>query len=164
MMAIQQAADRPTCFFRIDGKPATQGSKNHLGRGILVESCKRLPCWRSDARGTVAAIKPDHWPMGGPFHVTMTALFERPRSHSIGGHGRVLKATAPSYPGRVGDVDKIARALLDAMTGFLWDDDAQVVTLECEKRYAQLGDQPHMVVYVRSLECPYFDRVQLLTS
>jgi Holliday junction resolvase RusA-like endonuclease len=102
--------------------------------------------------------------MGAPFHVTMTALFERPKAHSIAGRGLVLKPTAPSYPGRVGDVDKIARALLDAMTGFLWDDDAQVVTLECEKRYAQLGEGPSMVVYVRSLECPYFDRVQSLAA
>jgi Holliday junction resolvase RusA-like endonuclease len=102
--------------------------------------------------------------MGAPFYVTMTSMFVRPKWHSVGGHGLVLKATAPSYPGRVGDTDKIGRALLDAMTGFLWNDDSQVASLETHKRYAQLGDQPHMIVEVRSLECPYFDRVQSLAA
>jgi len=35
------------------------------------------------------------------------------------------------------DVDKLARALLDALTGLLWRDDAQVVSLTITKAYAE---------------------------
>ena len=34
------------------------------------------------------------------------------------------------------DVDKLARAALDALTGVLWADDSQVVSLHAQKEYA----------------------------
>ena len=32
--------------FWVDGLPAAQGSKKHVGRGIMVEANKNLPAWR----------------------------------------------------------------------------------------------------------------------
>ena len=32
--------------FDVEGLPATQGSKSHVGKGRMVDSCKRLPEWR----------------------------------------------------------------------------------------------------------------------
>ena len=37
------------------------------------------------------------------------------------------------------DVDKLARAVLDAMTGVVFRDDAQVVKLEVEKQYSAMA-------------------------
>ena len=44
------------------------------------------------------------------------------------------------------DLDKLARGSLDAMTGTLWTDDAQVVDLHVVKHYA--GTQPQACVFV----------------
>lgn len=138
--------------FTIPGKPAAQGSKRHLGNGVMVESCRRIPGWRSDARTAATLDLPDDWPLDRPMLVTMAAFFARPKSHTIGGRNEQLTKSAPAYPGRVGDIDKIARALLDALTYVLWLDDAQVVELDCLKRYAQPGEPACVVVRVRALE------------
>ena len=44
------------------------------------------------------------------------------------------------------DLDKLARGSLDAMTGVLWNDDAQVVDLHVVKHYA--GTQPQACILV----------------
>ena len=37
-------------FIPVLGLPAAQGSKKHVGRGILVESSKKVAPWRQDVR------------------------------------------------------------------------------------------------------------------
>lgn len=109
--------------FVISGKPCTQGSKDQFGR----ETNRRLPGWRSDARDAAYKAMPPDWRTDAKYLVTFFPFFERPKTHTVGRKGLVLKDGAPEFPGRVGDVDKIERALLDALTGVLWDDDDQVV-------------------------------------
>jgi Holliday junction resolvase RusA-like endonuclease len=46
---------------------------------------------------------------------------------------------------RSGDVDKLARSVLDSLTGVLFHDDAQVVHLVVSKDY---GDAPGVRVFV----------------
>jgi len=137
------------CRFLVPGKPCTQGSKDQFGR----EANKRLPGWRSDARQAARDERPHDWPMGAWVVVTFTASFARPQSHygSRGGHP-YLKPDAPTHPGRVGDVDKVARALLDALTGVLWHDDDQVVHLNARKDYAHHGEAPGLFCTVTPLE------------
>jgi Holliday junction resolvase RusA-like endonuclease len=48
---------------------------------------------------------------------------------------------AAARPAKKPDADKLARQLLDAITGVIYADDGQVVSLLCEKHYAE-GDQP----------------------
>jgi Holliday junction resolvase RusA-like endonuclease len=43
------------------------------------------------------------------------------------------------------DIDNIAKAILDGMTGVAWDDDKQVVSLRVEKTYSA---SPRVVVEV----------------
>jgi len=47
------------------------------------------------------------------------------------------------------DADKLARSTIDAMTGVLWKDDAQVVNLFVRKSYAE--DQPSAVIRVEEV-------------
>jgi Holliday junction resolvase RusA-like endonuclease len=56
----------------------------------------------------------------------------RPKGH-YGRRG--LRPSAPAYPNVMPDLDKLARAILDALTGIVWRDDAQVVRLDVEKIY-----------------------------
>jgi crossover junction endodeoxyribonuclease RusA len=47
----------------------------------------------------------------------------------------MLKPARPVRPFPVGDVDKLARSCLDALTGIVWEDDVLVVELLVGKRY-----------------------------
>lgn len=70
--------------------------------------------------------------------VRATFYVARPAGH-YGKNG--LRGSAPAYPIKrsAGDVDKLARALLDALTGVVFADDSQVVDLDVSKRYADTG-------------------------
>jgi Holliday junction resolvase len=66
--------------------------------------------------------------------VTILALFARPKSH-LNKSG--LKKTAPLLPRE--DVDNLAKAVLDALTGVAWHDDKQVASLQIVKAYGTAG-------------------------
>lgn len=65
-----------------------------------------------------------------PVRVVLIFHFTRPKSHYTS-TGK-LKTSAPLdvYPARRGDIDKLCRSTLDAITGPLIKDDAQVTSLE----------------------------------
>jgi len=74
-------------------------------------------------------------PWSGGVAVRVDARFARPRSHFAGG-GR-LRSGAPDHPGRnLGDVDNVAKAVLDALSGIAWADDCQVVELTATKSWS----------------------------
>lgn len=122
--------------FTVPGKPATQGSKDQFGR----ESCKRLALWRADARLAAAAAIPAGWQLDAPLQVIATFSFARPKAHyRTGKHSALLKEIAPVQCAVRADVDKLSRALLDAITGPVCLDDAQVAVLIAQKRWALDG-------------------------
>lgn len=129
-----------TITFVAYGYPAPQGSKRHLGRGILVESSLHVKPWRQDVKQAAIASTPDHWDRSHPMTVSIVCRFKRPKGH-FGKKG--IKPSAPTHPAvrSVGDADKLARAILDGLTGICYDDDSQVVSLSIQKRYC-VGDEP----------------------
>lgn len=124
------------------GDPAPQGSKRHVGRGILVESSQRVKPWRADVREALRAAAP----ISGPVAISFVFYFARPASHyGTGRNAGVLKVGAPARPTsrRLGDVDKLCRSTLDAITsaGVIADDD-EVVELFASKRYVDEASDP----------------------
>lgn len=127
----------------VRGLPAPQGSKRHVGRGILVESSKHVKPWRDAVRTSVA----DAWDQGahdGPLMLELTFWFPRPRGHyGTGKNTARLKPSAPSFPAGPPDVDKLIRSTMDGITAAgLWRDDARVVQVVGRKRYTG-DDMPH---------------------
>lgn len=62
--------------------------------------------------------------------VVIEMIFYRPRPSGHFGTGRnagVLKDSAPPFPSTKPDVDKLERAILDALKGVAWSDDGQVI-------------------------------------
>jgi len=120
--------------FVVAGIPAPQGSKRAFVRGgrvSLVESCARVKPYRalvSLAASQARTEAPTQQPVG----IAIAFVFVRPKSHYTS-KGE-LRAGAPSHPGKP-DIDKLCRAVLDALTGILYHDDAQVVSLSASKRY-----------------------------
>jgi len=125
--------------------PATQGSKRHVGNGIMRETNQRLPAWRS----TVAhcALATNQPLISAPVSIAITFRFLRPQSHYR------KSGLAPSAPllltsKQKGDIDKLSRAVLDALTGTLLLDDSQVVQLSAHKRWATTGERPGALITI----------------
>jgi Holliday junction resolvase RusA-like endonuclease len=70
--------------------------------------------------------------------IVLEMVFYRPRAASHYGTGRnadLLKASAPAYPATKPDVDKLTRAILDALKGVAWHDDGQVIGAPAWKEF-----------------------------
>ena len=127
-----------TYSFTVLGTAAPQGSKRHVGNGVMLESSKRLRPWRQDVRFAALARRPPDWDMTPPMRLDLVFWFARPASHYGTKNGiTYLKANAPVHPvsARLGDIDKLSRAVLDALTGVAYLDDRQVVDVLALKSY-----------------------------
>lgn len=133
--------------FHVAGLPVTQGSKKVIplrnGGHALVESAgDRLTQWRH-AINTEARARWTGPPATGPVVVAAVFTVVRPKS--------APKKTR-TWPTKRGlDIDKAARAVLDALTGVTFVDDAQVINLHVTKDY---GNTPGVVITVVPLHEP----------
>jgi len=121
----------------VDGLPAPQGSKVRNRAGAIYESNKAVGPWREAVRAeTQRAVDR---PLTGAVMAQIWFRLARPRGHyGTGRNAGAVRASAPDFPHGKPDVDKLARAVLDGLTaGGAWTDDAQVVTLEVHKVYAE---------------------------
>lgn len=121
-----------TFTFTVYGTPAPQGSKRHVGRGILIESSKALRPWRDiltwHARDAARQARWDGH--DAPVCVTLAFHLARPKSAP---KRRVWPSVKP-------DIDKLSRAVLDALVdAAVLRDDAQVVHLDAAKGYGDPG-------------------------
>ena len=133
----------------VPGEPRAQGSKRGrviAGRAVLVESNpKGLVAWRAAITYAAASLETS----GGkytPLFVAdqavglhLTFVLPRPKSAPKSGD---LVELANKKP----DIDKLARAVLDALTGVWMRDDSQVVCLLASKRVARPGERPGVLV------------------
>ena len=143
-------------------RPAPQGSKRHVGRGILVEQSPHVKTWREAVKAAALEATRAEYPSAvapatylGPVLVEVTFTLARPKGHyGTGRNAAVVKASAPGWPTSTPDVDKLQRATLDALTAAgVWKDDAQVVEITARKVYVSAGidalDVPGAVIRVR---------------
>ena len=124
--------------FTVWGIAAPQGSKRHVGNGVMLESSDRVRPWRQDVRFAALEERPPNWDMATPMRIGLVFWFPRPASHYGTRNGiSYLKANAPIEPvsARIGDIDKLERAVLDALTGVAYLDDRQVVEVLARKSY-----------------------------
>jgi crossover junction endodeoxyribonuclease RusA len=129
----------------VSGKPAPQGSKRHVGNGVLVESSKAVKPWRQDVReGCLVDGQPRvHFPQGVGVVVTLTFVMPRPS-------GLPKTKPTPAHTKRP-DVDKLTRAVFDAIgSAGVWHDDSQVVDTKQRKRYAAIGETPGCHIFIHT--------------
>lgn len=104
----------------------------------MIESSKKLPEWRKAlAEGATLAQSQSELFFTDAVKVEIT--FQMPK-------GKTVKREFPTV---VPDCDKLARSVLDAMTGILYNDDAQVVELHAFKVYSET---PGAFIIVTPLE------------
>jgi crossover junction endodeoxyribonuclease RusA len=135
--------------FNIEGiKPAPQGSKRHVGRGIMVEQSTNLKPWREAVRQE--ALKTGAPIALGPVFLDLAFRFARPKSH-FNAKG-LLKTSAPKHVITKPDIDKIERSTLDALTGVLFKDDSQVCRVVKIKSYCMEGELEGCEIIVQNVE------------
>lgn len=88
---------------------------------VLHSQGSALAVWRSSVAW--AAVQAGAKVSDAPIAITMVFVMPRPKSVN-----RVLPTVAP-------DLDKLIRAVLDALTGVCYGDDAQVVSINAHKIY-----------------------------
>jgi crossover junction endodeoxyribonuclease RusA len=117
----------------VPGHPAPQGSKRHVGGGVMIESCKKTKPWRSDIRSML--LDADSKPLGffdGAVHVHLEFVMPRPLSTP-------KRRTPPAV--KKPDLDKLTRAVFDAIgSAGVWRDDSQVIGAIVSKRIAEIGE------------------------
>ena len=129
--------------FTVFGVPQPKGSaKAFVPRGwtrpVITSDNKGLRAWETLIRGEAQQHAGETFWATDP--VTVTLAFFLPRPASL--PKRITRCTKKP------DVDKLARATLDALTGVLFHDDAQVVYLCATKHYASAAEAPRVVVTV----------------
>lgn len=123
----------------VPGQPAPQGSKRHVGHGVLVESSRAVAPWRTTVAWHVAQAY-----AGSVLDVALAVDIEfvmrRPTS--------CPKRSTPPATKRP-DLDKLARAVLDALSGVVWRDDSLIIDLHPTKRLAEIGELAGARIRVR---------------
>lgn len=96
--------------------------------------------WRRAVLASVAPKAPGS-PVAGSLTVGLWFYLPRPKSHHRA--SGALTGQAPRHPtGPRFDVDNLAKAVLDELTGVVWVDDGQIVDLYVAKRYADSSNPP----------------------
>lgn len=144
------------------GTPAPKGSQRafvnkRTGRAILSSfgsgvGEKRLRSWDADVRtaaleahGSRKHVASAPMFVGKALAVALIFRMARPNGHRNPKSGE-LRKSAPVRPSVKPDVDKLARATLDALTGIVFDDDSRIVELALHKTYAEPGREGARIV------------------
>lgn len=124
--------------FSVRGVAAPQGSTRAFvvkGRAITTNKTPALTAWRQAIAEEARKVAPPAL-LEGALNVTCYFAFTAPKSRKKQGMTHYQRP----------DIDKLLRAVLDACTGILWHDDAQVQVLRGQKVYL---DPPGVEVVVR---------------
>ena len=114
------------------GLPAPQGSKRHVGHGVMIESSKNVKPWRDSVAWTARA-NGNRLTGAIPIAVEMVFSLRRPKT---------LNRSVVSPISRP-DLSKLVRSTEDALTDAgVWDDDSRVVSYANTRKVFAGGDDP----------------------
>lgn len=118
-----------TATFFVHGKPESQGSTRAFvvnGRPVITSTNKNVGDWRRLIADTAQVH--GRWYSRGPIEVTAVFLMPIPKTYP-----KTKEKPMISRP----DIDKLQRALFDALTGIFYHDDSQIVKCHIEKSYGR---------------------------
>lgn len=123
------------------GHPRTKGNVHAFlhkatGKVIRTDKNKKVRPWMGVVAHAAHQAGVPQYDAG--VRLAVEFRFARPKSHyGTGRNEGVLKSSAPATPvsRNVGDVDKLLRAVFDALTGVAYADDSQICEVVATKRY-----------------------------
>lgn len=142
---VQPAVVQPPAWLGsacVWGKAQSQGSKRgfihpQLKRVVIIDdNDKALKSWRQELVNAMQRTKPPR-ALDSAVAVSILLYVPRPQAHyRVGEHAGELKPNAPQVPAAGRDIDKVARAILDAgQVACWWVNDARVTDLHMRRRY-----------------------------
>lgn len=122
------------------GSPAAQGSKKHVGRGVMVEMDKKLPAWRKTVEAAARLAAGPGWePINAAVSIAGEIRLAKPRTTKY-----------PDYPAGPPDTDKLQRAIGDALTkSQVIKDDARIIHWCIKKVWAE--DMPGLDIEISEI-------------
>jgi len=122
----------PDLAFEVYSEPIPQGSLKPVRRGTklgVVSDNPRTAGWRERVAYTALAAQGAGWtPFDGPVVLAVEFYMPRPK-----GHPKTIRTVPMTKP----DVDKLARAVGDALTAAgTYEDDSRIIDLVARARYA----------------------------
>jgi len=141
-------------IIKVWGIPAPQGSKRHVGRGIMIESSKKVKPWREAVKHAALAVLPDgHQPFTGSVTIDVAFFLPRPQGHyGTGRNAGQLRPSAPTLPAVRPDLDKLVRSTLDALgDAWVFTDDARITTILAVKEYADTEHPPGAYIQIQEV-------------
>ena len=132
----------------IPGEPCAQGRPRFARRGqhMVAYDPAKSRTWKATAQDHMRHAMAGSQPMQGPVECELFATFTCPKSD-----WRKREPVIARWHAKKPDAENVAKAILDAATGVLWLDDAQVSKLEVSKVIASQGAAPGVRVEVRAL-------------
>lgn len=132
--------------FEVLGEAKPQGSKRGFvvrrrdgSHGVaMAESSRDVKSWRQQVAAVAFATMLGRPAIIGPVRVELHFFRARPKGHyGSGKNATAIKGSAPPHPISKPDVDKLSRAVCDALTGIVWRDDSQVIQLVACKHWGE---------------------------
>jgi Holliday junction resolvase RusA-like endonuclease len=127
--------------FTVLGRPQQKGSKRVLSRpgqrARVVDANVRARPWADRVSAAARDVYRAEL-IRDAVAVELEFFFARPKSHFGSGRnaGTVL-ASAPRHMIVMPDIDKLARCAVDALTGVVFKDDAQVCEMRLRKSFGE---------------------------
>lgn len=146
-------------------KGSTRSFKHaKTGNVVTLGATKETKSWQARIEAIAAQQARDLSlvPSGDAIALRLCFVFARPASHfGTGKNSELLKPSAPLFPTSrsCGDIDKLERTVLDALTGIAYRDDSQVCrVLDKAKVYADPARQWHPGAWIEvlALEASYW--------
>ena len=131
-------------LFTVEGEPIPKGSwrtAQRRGRKVFFPDNPRSIPWEQHVKLKARLAWKGRTMTTGPVILDLAFTLPRPASHlaRISTPAEIVLARgAPEYPTPhgSGDLDKLVRGVMDAMTGEIYKDDAQVIAFRTSKKYA----------------------------
>lgn len=132
----------------VHGTPQPKGSargfvlkkKGQKPRAIVTSANPNLRAWEDSIRYAAQDVADEFFDGAVALHVAF--YIQRPKS--ISEKKRPYMTTRP-------DLSKCIRGVEDALTGILWKDDAQVVTITASKAYAGVREPSRAVITITEI-------------
>lgn len=143
--------------FVVYGRPQQRGSKQSMVRyaggspvmrngrvaTFTMDANKKSGSWMAEVRSMAAAAYSGEL-LAGPVTMECRFYFSRPKSH-YGAKG--VKQSAPEQHTQTPDVDKLLRAVADALTGVVWRDDRQAWAVVGRKFWTEFADRLEVEIH-----------------